>query len=106
MLVYVFCFFFLMIRRPPRSTLFPYTTLFRSPARRLDLARHGRQGLARGVGVDVVPVASSFAVALDAPAEEVQTRIDVGDQGLVLGQAQAHRGQNPGDLLAQGFGVV
>src|SRR5689334_24367137 len=31
--MYVFCdFFFLMIRRPPRSTLFPYTTLFRSPA--------------------------------------------------------------------------
>src|ERR1039457_7306858 len=26
------CFFFLMIRRPPRSTLFPYTTLFRSKA--------------------------------------------------------------------------
>src|SRR3712207_6913265 len=27
---YLFVFFFLMIRRPPRSTLFPYTTLFRS----------------------------------------------------------------------------
>src|SRR2546427_1811555 len=27
-------FFFLMIRRPPRSTLFPYTTLFRSPGMR------------------------------------------------------------------------
>src|SRR3712207_9320427 len=27
----MFIFFFLMIRRPPRSTLFPYTTLFRSP---------------------------------------------------------------------------
>src|SRR5437870_7455057 len=27
-------FFFLLIRRPPRSTLFPYTTLFRSPTRR------------------------------------------------------------------------
>src|SRR3712207_8254229 len=27
-------FFFLMIRRPPRSTLFPYTTLFRSRGRR------------------------------------------------------------------------
>src|SRR3712207_7510273 len=27
---YVLLFFFLMIRRPPRSTLFPYTTLFRS----------------------------------------------------------------------------
>src|SRR5260370_41759910 len=31
-------FFFLMIRRPPRSTLFPYTTLFRSVDRR-DVAR-------------------------------------------------------------------
>src|SRR6266536_2162357 len=29
-------FFFLMIRRPPRSTLFPYTTLFRSNAGRRD----------------------------------------------------------------------
>src|SRR2546429_5347739 len=28
-----YCFFFLMIRRPPRSTLFPYTTLFRSQDR-------------------------------------------------------------------------
>src|SRR3712207_7007016 len=28
---WVLLFFFLMIRRPPRSTLFPYTTLFRSP---------------------------------------------------------------------------
>src|SRR3712207_9312361 len=28
---YFLLFFFLMIRRPPRSTLFPYTTLFRSP---------------------------------------------------------------------------
>src|SRR3712207_8633081 len=31
----LYIFFFLMIRRPPRSTLFPYTTLFRSRARRL-----------------------------------------------------------------------
>src|SRR2546430_13013732 len=32
-----FCFiFFLMIRRPPRSTLFPYTTLFRSTQEELD----------------------------------------------------------------------
>src|SRR6266487_4868240 len=34
-------FFFLMIRRPPRSTLFPYTTLFRSPpGRRPGPGRH------------------------------------------------------------------
>src|SRR2546422_10725922 len=31
----LFFFFFLMIRRPPRSTLFPYTTLFRSEPNRL-----------------------------------------------------------------------
>src|SRR3712207_7297190 len=30
--IYLVVFFFLMIRRPPRSTLFPYTTLFRSGA--------------------------------------------------------------------------
>src|SRR3712207_6973428 len=33
-------FFFLMIRRPPRSTLFPYTTLFRS---RPEVGREGEQ---------------------------------------------------------------
>src|SRR2546430_4910865 len=53
-----FLFFFLMIRRPPRSTLFPYTTLFRSqgisecghalhhalePRRRLDLREVDRK---------------------------------------------------------------
>src|SRR2546426_5859764 len=32
-------FFFLMIRRPPRSTLFPYTTLFRSVGDRRDRER-------------------------------------------------------------------
>src|SRR5258708_13090942 len=32
-LAYFLFFFFLMIRRPPRSTLFPYTTLFRSERR-------------------------------------------------------------------------
>src|SRR2546421_6044729 len=38
-------FFFLMIRRPPRSTLFPYTTLFRSRERR---AHRGRKEIPRG----------------------------------------------------------
>src|SRR5208282_6271326 len=44
-----FLFFFLMIRRPPRSTLFPYTTLFRFPPRQADQPqgvwrRHCRAG--------------------------------------------------------------
>src|SRR5256885_9746121 len=39
-------FFFLMIRRPPRSTLFPYTTLFRSQLSlgRLAAGHHARVG--------------------------------------------------------------
>src|SRR6266496_5965603 len=41
-----FLFFFLMIRRPPRSTLFPYTTLFRSP-RASRLLRGGRSAAPR-----------------------------------------------------------
>src|SRR3712207_2465913 len=47
--VSVFCFFFLRIRRPPRSTLFPYTTLFRSVQPAHDVGDHvqvvpGRRG--------------------------------------------------------------
>src|SRR2546426_11929868 len=44
-------FFFLMIRRPPRSTLFPYTTLFRSQVR-TDLQRTVRP---RRVDADHAP---------------------------------------------------
>src|SRR2546422_10835277 len=40
-LINLLSFFFLMIRRPPRSTLFPYTTLFRS------WRRHRHQGWSR-----------------------------------------------------------
>src|SRR5258708_17922238 len=48
-----FYFFFLMIRRPPRSTLFPYTTLFRSleqhlPGRQIEaVERYGKFMLLR-----------------------------------------------------------
>src|SRR5712664_4736698 len=44
------CFFFLMIRRPPRSTLFSYTTLFRSKTDRgcrVALKRHGLRIISR-----------------------------------------------------------
>src|SRR3712207_9033828 len=51
-------FFFLMIRPPPRSTLFPYTTLFRSRQRALgdqppDRRRLRQLRLARQVGAQV-----------------------------------------------------
>src|SRR5258708_31036067 len=49
----LYLFFFLMIRRPPRSTLFPYTTLFRSRsgdlAARSGPGRLGRAGTAVGL---------------------------------------------------------
>src|SRR5689334_25378858 len=42
-------FFFLMIRRPPRSTLFPYTTLFRSkPGPGKPRVPHGLRAFATG----------------------------------------------------------
>src|SRR2546429_2986974 len=61
-------FFFLMIRRPPRSTLFPYTTLFRS-------------GLLEGPAVFVQPharAAVAFDLALHRSEEhtsELQSRL-------------------------------
>src|SRR2546429_2508084 len=51
---YVLFFFFLMIRRPPRSTLFPYTTLFRSgpkPRPHIWILRQ-RSGIAQKLGMD------------------------------------------------------
>src|SRR2546430_11035402 len=66
-----FLFFFLMIRRPPRSTLFPYTTLFRS-----SLVDPGR--------VDLVD-----ADARDDPLVGVLVpRVDVLAQ--VLGRSEEH----------------
>src|SRR2546422_9371766 len=51
-----FSFFFLMIRRPPRSTLFPYTTLFRSGAADRAQALRGWRG-----GRAVLPEAGTRA---------------------------------------------
>src|SRR2546427_11327230 len=59
-------FFFLMIRRPPRSTLFPYTTLFRSPDE--DIHQPGGQERAR-----VDPVAR-------APLKMLEQLLGVGER--------------------------
>src|SRR2546422_2279260 len=69
-------FFFLMIRRPPRSTLFPYTTLFRSPpprsrtARRRRGRRKSRESL-RGCG----PGPSRPASRSEEHTSELQSRL-------------------------------
>src|SRR3712207_8172714 len=57
-----------MIRRPPRSTLFPYTTLFRSlprargDSRVVDAAAGAHQGLHRAAEVERLPVAAHHGV--------------------------------------------
>src|SRR3712207_7587150 len=51
----LFMFFFLMIRRPPRSTLFPYTTLFRSDVRDPLRAVDGLRGVPRQQDPRAVP---------------------------------------------------
>src|SRR3712207_8225284 len=67
-----FTFFFLMIRRPPRSTLFPYTTLFRSAELGLRAHAHLDRELER--------------LALLRKALEVDARVaDGGDPGVVHG---------------------
>src|SRR2546427_6632745 len=65
-----------MIRRPPRSTLFPYTTLFRSLLDRLHLL------------VQVVLALALLHLALDAPADAFLDLQDV-DLGLELRQQRS-----------------
>src|SRR6266487_5282236 len=55
----IYFFFFLMIRRPPRSTLFPYTTLFRSPDQRPPAVAVSARGQGAGAVRDVVEVERS-----------------------------------------------
>src|SRR3712207_9120233 len=68
-------FFFLMIRRPPRSTLFPYTTLFRSledlraTANGLIIGEALAQRLGVGMG-DTIAAVSPRGVSLSMRSEE------------------------------------
>src|SRR2546428_6275432 len=55
-------FFFLMIRRPPRSTLFPYTTLFRSGFHHRPGERRGHGGAGTG-GAEMIRGLSGWAPA-------------------------------------------
>src|SRR5205085_11721841 len=66
-------FFFLMIRRPPRSTLFPYTTLFRSRPGRAGALRGSStrwDGHARGRHARTVADASEWRIPMEDPRDE------------------------------------
>src|SRR2546422_4592779 len=71
-------FFFLMIRRPPRSTLFPYTTLFRSANRGSSSARNPssvrRSRLASSVSPSIVATKLS-RLRSEEHTSELQSRL-------------------------------
>src|SRR2546430_4186603 len=81
-------FFFLMIRRPPRSTLFPYTTLFRSSIHLDGIKKHHDKsvcmdgGFERAVSAIKAAKARGFAVNVNAtifdghPAEDIAEFLD------------------------------
>src|SRR5258707_2309942 len=69
-----------MIRRPPRSTLFPYTTLFRSPwilsiarNRSLDALRRRRRWWRKSALLEQVHAVEGGDIAADAPRSEEHT---------------------------------
>src|SRR5687768_17837013 len=70
----MYMFFLLMIRRPPRSTLFPYTTLFRSP-RRVALGSADRSSDAPNVAAGSVPAPAQEAAAA-ATEDRKSTRLN------------------------------
>src|SRR2546427_598994 len=97
------CFFFLMIRRPPRSTLFPYTTLFRSYAEAGELAaargdrysellsRIGRANTVLGRGNLAEAERSLRAILADARAADLHDAEARAEHGI--GATAFYRGQ-------------
>src|SRR6266516_763240 len=95
-------FFFLMIRRPPRSTLFPYTTLFR-PGRAL---RHPDQGGHRGpvrpgpggrLGDRLPPAPAGHPDGLAEVLHGPARRLNTGPAGARMSdpRARLHGGKQP-----------
>src|SRR5438132_8724762 len=67
-----------MLPRPPRSTLFPYTTLFRSPRRaRVGPEKHGRVGVAREKRVESGLVAGAEQARSEEHTSELQSHSDL-----------------------------
>src|SRR5256885_2820755 len=89
-----------MIRRPPRSTLFPYTTLFRSHARHGVVQRgegRGREGAA-GFGEQVVDVRR---VGRDAAGIVPEVGVRCPDQRLARSEEHTSELQSPCNLVCR-----
>src|SRR5260221_6677804 len=73
-------FFFLMIRRPPRSTLFPYTTLFRSSPVKTSRKKNRFSALPsieNVVGVQFEKFSGRFALRSEEHTSELQSHSDL-----------------------------
>src|SRR5437867_12435326 len=77
---FLLSFFFLMIRRPPRSTLFPYTTLFRS---------------------NVALTVGSATEQMTVEANAVQVETSTGAVGNVRSEEHTSELQSPYDLVCR-----
>src|SRR5260370_25822106 len=89
-----------MIRRPPRSTLFPYTTLFRSPRRRVAVLDRPRILLVVGVGNVLVVDHPSLALVDEAlPLVDGVVQLGVAADEL---DAADHRIEVFGELRVDG----
>src|SRR3989454_3931404 len=105
-------FFFLMIRRPPRSTLFPYTTLFRSRDAGEQLTRRGEAPLLLGPvtqhaghRVEVLGQATELVGPTNRDADREIAVGDLGEAGLELvqGRSEEHTSelQSPCNLVCR-----
>src|SRR6266699_7161277 len=101
--VNLFIFFFLMIRRPPRSTLFPYTTLFRSAhgPRPRGRRRRALAYLVRGPGRASRARALRHPARGHAPQPRAPPTLEgraarPGVRGVELGGARGRGGRGPG----------
>src|SRR5438093_6923999 len=89
-----------MIRRPPRSTLFPYTTLFRSVARHLDPRGQGGEPGAvahRGVVGGRGPVPRALGVRSEEHTSELQSLTNLVCRLLLEKKKKRYMNMSPTD---------
>src|SRR5690606_41307856 len=75
-LLLTFSFFFLLIRRPPRSTLFPYTTLFRSQSRVAQAQGDCRDNGARSAKGTIAHVQVPSGAEVSSARDRKSTRLN------------------------------
>src|SRR2546425_8469329 len=89
-----------MIRRPPRSTLFPYTTLFRSLAALIQKPRLGAEVLPAGRVLELATIGGARALGLEGEIGSITAgkRADL----VVLDLGEPHLRPSTGDPVSAG----